>query len=57
MKTSFAEVTAQLDRFFFLPLSENETPDSRALAIEAYLESVGWTWNEVIAEMSKSSEN
>lgn len=57
MKAPYSEVIETLDRFFFLPFGPNEDAASRAIAIEAYLEASGWTWNEVIEEMTKSKTN
>lgn len=57
MKASYDEVVKQLDKLFFLPLSEGETPELRAEAIDAYLNSVEWTWDDVLDQIGKPNGN
>ena len=57
MKTSYKEASSNLDKLFFLPLSINETIDQRKIAIDAYLESVGWSWDDVLNQILKSDAN
>lgn len=57
MKISYKEVSFNLDKLFFLPLSINETIDQRRIAIDAYLESVNWSWDDVLHQILKSDAN
>lgn len=56
-KAPYSQVSEQLDKFFFLPFKENETPDMRAEAIESYLKITGWTWDEVLVAMDNVGKN
>jgi len=56
-KQPYEFVSLQLDKLFFLPFASNETPETRATAIEALLQATGWTWDEVLAEMAKPEGN
>lgn len=56
-KATYSQVSEQMDKFFFLPFTEGETPEIRATSIDAYLESVGWTWDDVLNEMGKIEGN
>jgi len=56
-KAPYSQVSEQLDKFFFLPFAENETPDVRAQAIESYLHITGWTWDEVLIAMDNVGKN
>lgn len=47
-KISYAELSIELDKFFFLPFGDDESPEMRAEALEAYLKSVNWTWDDVL---------
>ena len=46
MKTSYEEMILGLDQLFFGDFGMPAA--ARAIAIEAYLKAVGWTWDEVI---------
>lgn len=56
-KLPYQQVSDQIDRLFFSPLYPNETTELRSLTIEAYIESAGWTWDEVIEQLYKSKDN
>ncbi len=52
-KLSYATVSEQLDKFFFLPFGKNESPMMRAEALDAYLKVAGWSWDDILKEISK----
>ena len=56
-KVSYNELSIELDKFFFLPFGPDESPFMRAEALDAYLLSVGWTWDDVLKEIEKIGEN
>lgn len=57
MKISYKEVSSNLDKLFFLPLSFNETIEQRKITIDSYLESVGWSWDDIVNEIFSSDLN
>lgn len=56
-KIPYSELSIELDKFFFLPFGADESPTMRADALDAYLLSVGWTWDDVLKEIQKVGEN
>ena len=57
MKLTYKDVCTQLDQLFLMPLHYNETIEQRDLSVQAYLESVGWTWDDIIEELLKPISN
>ncbi len=52
-KLPYTTVSEQLDKFFFLPFGKNESPMMRAEALDAYLKVSGWSWDDILKEISK----
>ncbi len=52
MKASWETINSGLDQLFFTALVADEGPLDRAQAIDTYLVSNGWTWDEYINELS-----
>jgi len=57
MKASWATISLGLDQLWFTPFAEDETPQDRADATENFLKANGWTWDEVLNEISKEPFN
>lgn len=53
----FAIFAIGLDKLYFMPLAENEDVHMRCLAIDQYIDSNGWTWDDIIEEMAKPEIN
>jgi hypothetical protein len=50
----YSQLTIGLDQLFFGgKLESQEQAEERADTIEAYLEANGWSWDDVLKEMSK----
>ena len=56
MKANWETVSVGLDQLFFNPFTDCETPQDRADAIETFLKANGWTWDEVLNEISKDTD-
>lgn len=57
MKATWETISSGLDQLWFTPFVEDETPQDRADATENFLKSNGWTWDEVLNEISKDPIN
>ncbi len=57
MKASWETVSSGLDQLWFTPFGDCETPQDRADAIDTFLNANGWTWDEVLNEISKEPIN
>lgn len=57
MKASWETVSSGLDQLWFTPFSDCESPQDRADAIDTFLKANGWTWDEVLNEISKEPIN
>jgi len=57
MKASWATISSGLDQLWFTPFGDYETPQDRADATETFLKANGWTWDEVLKEISKDPDN
>jgi hypothetical protein len=55
MKSVWETISIGLDQLWFTPLSDCETIQDRADAIETFLSSNGWTWDDVLKEIGKES--
>jgi hypothetical protein len=53
MKSVWETISIGLDQLWFTPLSDCETIQDRADAIETFLSTNGWTWDEVLKEIGK----
>lgn len=53
MKSKWETISAGLDQLWFSPLSDCETIEDRADAIESFLKLNGWTWDEVLNYIAK----
>lgn len=51
-KAPWHVVAPQLDRLWFFPLSQNETPDLRNQTIHIWLDTCRWTWDDVIKQLT-----
>lgn len=56
MKAKWETISTGLDQLWFTPFTDCETPQDRGDAIETFLKSNGWTWDEVLAEISKDTD-
>lgn len=56
-RLSYSVLVVELDKLFFLPFAANETPEMRMDSIEATLLAYGWTWDQMIEELSKPEGN
>jgi len=55
MKSPWETISTGLDQLWFSPLSDCETIQDRADAIDTFLKANGWTWDEVLNEIGKDS--
>lgn len=53
MKSNWDTISRGLDELWFTPLMSFETIQDRADAIDIFLKSNGWTWDEVLKEIGK----
>ena len=53
MQASYQTISLGLDQVFFRPLIEDETAQDRRDAIETFLSANGWTWDQVLEQMTK----
>lgn len=54
---TYQQLMARLDRLYCQPLAANESPEMRALAIEAVVLNSGWTWDMILAKMAEPEGN
>ena len=53
MKSSWETISSGLDQLWFTPLTDCETIQDRADAIESFLTFNGWNWDEVLNYIAK----
>jgi hypothetical protein len=55
MKSVWDTISIGLDQLWFTPLSDCESIEDRAEAIETFLSANGWTWDMVLDYISSES--
>jgi hypothetical protein len=55
VKASWQTITSGLDQLYSLPLIKDESASDRSQAIETFILTNGWTWDEVIDMIAKES--
>lgn len=53
MKSTWTTISTGLDQLWFTPLLDCESVVDRADAIENFLKSNGWSWDEVLDYIAK----
>ncbi len=53
MKAKWETISIGLDQLWFSPLGDCETIQDRADAIDTFLSSNGWSWDEVLEYIAK----
>lgn len=54
MRLSYSQLVLGLDRLYF---GGDYEAEPQALTVEAYLESNGWNWDDLLKEMAKEQWN
>lgn len=57
MRASWETISTGLDQLWFTPFIKDESPQDRDNAINTFLKTNGWTWDEVLNEIAKEPIN
>lgn len=56
-RLSYSQLVIELDKLFFSRIDSDQQAEERVDVIEAFLESCGWTWDEVLEEMAHEADH